>query len=391
MNLRTTEESVQAEIVQRVQESRDSSGQPLFRNYRFTPLSRIRTLLESAGRAIYLFVDRELVSIQKAIHPHTAEEEDLHEWLRRYGLSWKQATAARHTIRIGSQDPIYYDTPIPQGTVVSTDGPERAKIRFRTLQAALLPAGIAADTIDYGDGVQRYTIPVQVECLSTGPAGNVAVGAIKLIESPPEGIDFVYNHNTDPDAVGLDRETPAQIRERLKTAEGATIAMWTPDWYRKKAEIHPNVARAIFKSSKDLGIPGTIKLFVLGRSGALTVPEMNAIIDDLDSDANNPGGVARVLIENFITVPVDKTVYVQFPDLISIPSQEILDDVWDRYFAAIGEGENYSDAAIKALYLGLPRVVRVLVSPPGDVEIGQGEVAIPGPGWNVIGEVYDGA
>jgi hypothetical protein len=390
MNLRTTEESVQEEIIQAVRDARDDAGQHLFRNYRFTPLSRIRTLLESAGRAIYLFVDRELLAIQKAIHPHTAEEEDLHEWLRRHGLSWKPAAAARHTVRLGSKDPVFFDAPIPQGTVVTTDGPDRAKIRFRTLAAATLPAGIAADTVNYGDGVQRYTISVQVECLSTGPDGNVAVGAIRLLESPPEGIDFVYNPNPDPDAVGLDRETPAQARERLKTTEGANIAMWTPDWYRKQAETHPNVARAIFKSSKDLGIPGVVKLFVLGRSGALSSPEMQAIIDDLDSDAKNPGGVARVLIENFITVPIDKIISVQFPDLISIPEQAILDDVWDRYFAAIGEGEDFSEAAIKALYLALPRVVRVLVTPPGDVIINPGEVAIAGAGWSVIGEVYNG-
>lgn len=390
MNLRTTEESVQIEIVNSVKEAKDEMGQPLFKNYRFAPLSRIRTLLEAVGRAIYLFVDRELLSIQKAIHPHTSEVEDLHEWLKRHGLSWKPEQSAKHTIRIGSKDPVYYDTQIPQGLIVSTDAPERAKVKFRVLKSYLLPAGIQADTVDYGDGIQRYTIPVQVECITAGPSGNVVVGAISKIEAPPEGIDFVFNHNPDPDVTGLYRETSAQVRERLKTAEGANIAMWTPDWYRKQAEIQPNVARAIFKSSKELGIPGTVKLFLLGRSGALTAPELQAVIDDLDSDPKNPGGVARVLVENFVTVPIDKTITVQFPDLISIPEQSLLDDVWDRYFAAIGEGENFSEAAIKVLYLALPRAVSVYVTPPGDVAIGPGAVAIPGPGWNVIGEVYAG-
>jgi uncharacterized phage protein gp47/JayE len=390
MNLRTTELSVQDEIVKKVSEATDDFGLPLFKNYRYSLLSKIRSMLESSGRAIYLFIDRELVSIQRAIHPHTADEPDLHEWLRRYGLSWKEATKAKHTIRLGSKDPVFYDVPISQGMIVTTDGPDYAKVKFKTLNAYTLPADIAVDIVDYGDGIYRYTIAVQVECMTDGPRGNVAVGAIKLIESPPQGIDFVYNHIADPDQAGLARETPAQVRERLNTAEGATIAMWTPDWYRKKAEVHPNVARAIFKSSKELGIPGTVKLFVLARSGALTEPEKQAIIDDLDSDTNNPGGVARVLLEDFTQVPVNKTVFVQFPDLISIPDQGTLDDVWDRYFAAIGEAEDFSDAAIKALYLGLPRVVRVIVDPPGEVVIGAGEVAVPGNNWAVVGEVYDG-
>lgn len=390
MNLRTTEASVQAEIIQAVRDAVDGNGKPLFKNYRFSKLSRIRTVLESAGRANYLFVDRELMTIQKAIHPHTAEEEDLHEWLRRYGLTWKPAQAARHTVRLGSSNPVYFDTPIPQGLIVTTEGPDRAKIKFKVLQSNNLPTGIAADTVDYGDGIQRYTLPVQIEALETGPRGNVAVGTISRFESAPDGLDFVYNPNPDPDQTGLERESIALVRSRINTAENATVAMWTPAWYRMIAETHSNVARSIFKSSKDLQIPGTVKLWLLGRSGFLTTVELQEILDTFDLDEINPGGVARIQLENFATVQVNKTVYVQFADAISIPDQETLDNVWETYFTSLGENEDFSYADMKNLYLELPRSVRVIIDPPGDVAIAPGEVAIPGSGWVVIGAVYDG-
>lgn len=397
MNLGTTEESVQAEIISEVQEATDDSGELLFKNYRFTALSRIRTLLEAAGRAIYLFVDRELVGIQKAIHPHTAEEEDLHEWLHRYGLSWKEAVAAVHTVRIGSMDPVYYETVIPQGTVVTTDAPDRAIVKFRTLEEVTLPAGVEADGLSYpldatdvtDDGL-RYTVPVQVECITTGAVGNVTTGTITLFESAPEGVDFVYNPNSEPDITGLSKETSAQVRARLKIAENSRVGAWTKDWYCTTIQDEVDIVeRAVFKSSKELGLPGTVKIFVLGREGnVLTQTQLDSIVDLLDSDDYNPGGVARFLIENFTPVPIDRTVTVKFADSLSLASEETLTEIYERYFAAIGENENFSEDDIKAAYLALPRTISVSINPTGDVEIGSGEVAVAGT-WLVEAVVHN--
>ena len=93
-----------------------------------------------------------------------------------------------------------------------------------------------------------------------------------------------------PVVSGSPRETIAQVRARLRTVENAGETMWTPEWYRKEVETFPNVARAVFKSSRSLGVPGLVKIMVLGRSGIVTPEEISEIVTDLESDAKNPGG-----------------------------------------------------------------------------------------------------
>lgn len=390
MKLLTTEAVVQDEVLKFVRDATDSTGQPIFKNYQFKPLSRTRTVLEAVARMIYRYIDTDLRAVQRAIHPHTAEERDLYEWLRRFGLEWKQATAAVHTVRIGSTKPVYFDTPIPAGSIVEIDAPARAVIKFRTLDYLLLPAGIGNDGLDYGDGQPHWTVPVRVKCLTPGVAGNVARGTIVKLSATIDGIDFVCNNLDLPDEAGYEKETPAQVRARLETAENATIAMWTPAWYRKVAETHAAVARALFVSSKDLGIPGTVKILVLGRSGELTSAEIANIITDYDSDENNPGGVAHVLVENVTPVPVEKIVTVYFPDLLSIPSEEVLQNIYQTYFASLEEGVDVLDADIRGSFYTLPRVQSVYIEPPGNVTVAAGEVGVAGLLWSVRAEVWDG-
>lgn len=379
-----SKDSVVNEIKNNLLSSEDSSGNKLFSKARFTPLSRIMAIVNALSRVVYLFVDTALLSIQKAIHPHTALEPDLYEWLKQYGLKWKEAKAAVWDLRIGSTDPVVLDIPIPQGQIVSTPGADNAKIQFRLMDTYVLPGNVSQDSRGF------YTIPVQAECLLMGPIGNVAQEAISELDSPPEGINVVYNPDPTPATKGIDRESIADVRLRLSTAEDAQIGKWTPPWYIMIASTHSNVARAVFKSSKELGIPGLVKLFLLGRNGEVTSAEMQEILDDFDSDENNPGGAARVLLENFTTLEINKIIHVQFADTSSIPDQSVLDNVADEYFVSLGEAETYNDSDVKDLYLALPRVVKVVTEPPGDVIVPAGSVAVEGSGFRVIGEVYTG-
>ncbi|PKL30963.1 MAG: phage baseplate protein [Spirochaetae bacterium HGW-Spirochaetae-10] len=379
MNLYTTKDSVYAEIETNVRAAEDSDGKPLFRKHRFSKLSFAGTLIRALANAITLFIDGPLIRLLKAIHPHTAEESELHEHLAARGMVWKAAQAARHTVCIGSSEPITADIPIGQGQIVATAGD--GAVRFRLIESITVPA----DTVVDGRGY--YTIETIVECLETGIIGNVAADAISVIESAPSGIDVVYNPDVDPVTSGAPRETINQARERIRTFDTAAGTMWLPDWYRTKAESHPNVARAIFKSSRDIGIPGAVKLWLLALSGTVTPSEQDEILAMFESDENDPGAVARVLLENFVPVSVDRIIQVQFQDAASIPAQEILDEIFDRYFAGLTEAQNYVEADIKALYLALPRTVRVLCNPPGDVIVAAGHVAVPGD-YEVRGEVY---
>lgn len=374
-----SKDEVYNEIVTILKAAQDVNGKLLFRSHRFSPLSRTGTIIRALSMGVYLFIDTILYKLLKAIHPHTSEEEELHEHLAARGMIWKAAQAARHTVRIGSSEPITADIPIGQGQIVATAG--EGAVRFRLLESITVPADTAADSRGY------YTVETIVECLETGIIGNVAADAISVIESAPSGIDVVYNPDDDPVTSGAPRETINQARERIRTYDAAAGTMWLPDWYRTKAESHPNVARAIFKSSRDIGIPGAVKLWLLALSGTVTPSEQDEILAMFESDENDPGAVARVLLENFTPVAVDRIIQVQFQDAASIPAQEILDEIFDRYFSGLTEGENYIEADIKALYLALPRTVRVLCNPPGDVVVAAGQVAVAGD-YEVRGEVY---
>ncbi|MCB1158216.1 MAG: baseplate J/gp47 family protein [Leptospiraceae bacterium] len=377
MRITTTYNQVEAQILEEVKNSN------VFPGHKYRPLSRVFTFIRAIANAIFLFIDKNLISLQKALHPHTAEEEDLHEWLKRYGLSWKVEKKAIHKIRIGSSEELFFPLEIPQGMIVSTDGPEHNRIKFQTLDNLIIPAGAPQDERGF------YTIEALVECLNTGIIGNVIEDSIIIFEDSIDGLDIVYNPDAEPYEYGVERETIAQVRARLQTAENANINMFTPDWYVFIVEQHANVARAIFKTSREIGIPGVVKIFILGRAGSLSQPEMNEIKENLESDTNNPGGAARVLLENFSTVEINKTIRVQFPDLQSIPEQSVLDEVADRYFTAISEEEDVLDATLKALFLGIPFAVNVIIEPPGDVVVNEREVAIAGPSFNVVADVYE--
>ena len=94
-------------------------------------------------------------------------------------------------------------------------------------------------------------------------------------------------------------------------------------------------------------------------------------------------GVARITIENFTAVAINKIIRVQFA------LQSVLDEVADNYFATIGDGVDFLDASIRALYLNLPFAVNVIVSPAGDIAVNENEVAVMGVSFSVIGEVYE--
>lgn len=380
MRITTTRNQVETQILDDVKNSN------VFPNHKYTPLSKVYTFIRAMANAVYLFIDQTLVSLQKALHPHTAEETDLHEWLKRYGLSWKQARKAIHTIRIGSTEPVFFPIEIPQGTIIHTDGNgiERNQIKFQTLENVILPKNITPDSRS------KYTVQVQAECLLFGEIGNVNSDTITLIEDNIDGIDVVYNANNEPTVLGVERETITEVRERLRVAEGAVLNKFTPDWYISVVQQHPNVARAIFRSSREIGIPGAVKIFLLGRAGNLTEAEMLDIKNNLESDENNPGGAAHVLLENFTTIEVNKTITVQFADLQSIPSQDYLDEVADRYFIGLGEGVDFLDATLRTMYFNqFPFAVNVIVDPMGNIAVNEKEVAIKGSGFNVIGEVYE--
>lgn len=156
-SLHTTKEQIRKQI------ENDLKASGLFTKHNFeSKLSRIGTIIRAFANAVLLFLDVHILRIYKAIHPHSATEQDLHEWLKRYGLEWKQATKARHNLRIGSVEQPNKVIQIPQGLIVYTAGEENEQVKFQTITTGQISPSTPHDVLG------RYTTNVVVECLETG-------------------------------------------------------------------------------------------------------------------------------------------------------------------------------------------------------------------------------
>ncbi|PJZ41232.1 phage baseplate protein [Leptospira kmetyi] len=375
MNLNITKEQVLTDHLQSVK----ASG--VLKNHTFSPTSKTFSILRAVSNAVFLFIDTDLVSVQKAIHPHTAEDDALHEHLIRRGMQWKPALPSILKVRIGSSIQPSVDREIPQSLIVTTSGNEDQKVRFFLQDALILPAGVSADSQG------KFTVEALVQCTVDGPIGNVVAGAISLIENPPDGINYVSNIEINPIQQGQYRETRTSVRARLQNAEGVS-SKWTPAWYKGEAETFSFVKRAIFKSAKTLKTDGEVKILVQGAVGTLNASQLDQVRDYFNSEENDPGGVAHVLVENVSETLINKTVTVKFSSSDTIPSQVILDQIKDEYFLSLSEGQDFVDAQLKALYQTLPNCIDVEFNPLGNVDVPSGSLANAGPGFQTIGVVY---
>jgi len=368
------------EIARQIEIDVKSTG--LFQKHNFkNPLSRIGTIIRALANAIFIFLDLKIISVYKAIHPHSATEEDLHDWLFRYGLSWKEAISAQHSIRIGSENLPISNIPIPQGLIVSTAGDSNA-VKFRTLSSVILGSSTPLDSRGF------YTVPVVVECMDAGTVGNVVADTITELESPPNGIDICYNPTNDPLLAGAERESVTDVRTRIFNYENAENSMFTDNWYISESLKYPFIKRCIFVSSKDLNQPGNLKLLLIGSGYTLISPEnLQLVMDDFNGEEKNPGGAANVIAENANIQAVDRDIQVFFADSDSVLSESNLNEVIEQYFASLGSGDDFKESDLRYLFYGLPKVFQVIISPVGDTTIPDGVIAVPGI-INLQGLVY---
>lgn len=375
MNLNITKDQVLSEHLKTVKES------GVFKNFSFSPTSKTFTILRAISNAVFTFIDNDLLAIQKAIHPHSSEDADLHEHLIARGMQWKSALPAIHKIRIGSITQPIENISLAQGMIIHTPGDENERVRFYLASSAILPAGVSEDAQG------KYTIEVKAIAVVSGPIGNVVAGTITEIENPPEGIDYVMNLSSLPIQLGQFRETRTSVRSRIQTNDDISTK-WTPDWYVSEAESFVFVKRAIFKSAKTLGRDGEVQLLLQGAVSELTELQLQEVINHFNSEENDPGGAAHVIPLNVNETLVNKLVTVKFSSTDTIVSQEILDEIKDEYFLSLNESEDFIDAQLKLKYEELPNVISVEFTPPGNIEIPDGSLASPGESFQVIGTEY---
>ncbi|PJZ43617.1 baseplate J/gp47 family protein, partial [Leptospira brenneri] len=189
--------------------------------------------------------------------------------------------------------------------------------------------------------------------------GNVTPNAItEHIDYIPE-IDVVYNPDTIPYFGGRDRERLATVRERLRQIQiGATSQEWTADWYVLIALSFTYVEKVVFKSSKSLGIPGVVKLLLLGPDGsALSPAQLTEVSEHFNSEALNPGGAAHVIAENAGAIPINKIFSLYFASADSIPTPAALQTLVDTFFAELKDQQSFIVNSFKSLLLQFPDAV----------------------------------
>lgn len=350
----------------------DVKSTDLFKKHNFkNPLSRIGSIIRALANAIFIFIDLKLLAVYKAIHPHSATEEDLHDWLSRYGLSWKEAIKAKHSIRLGSANLPASNISIPQGLVVSTAGDD--PVRFMVISFAVLSPSTPVDVNGF------YTVEVTVECLTAGVIGNVVADSITEIESPPNGIDICYNPSNDPLLSGSERESIFDVRARISNYENAQNAMFTKNWYISESLKYEFVKRCIFVSSIDLGLPGNVKLLLIGSGYSIISPEnLQLVMDEFNGPEKNPGGSANVLAENANIQSIDRDIQVFFADSDSILSEAQLFETIEEYFSTLESGHDFSESNLRYAFYSLPKVFQVIISPSGDTVIPDNVIAVPG-------------
>jgi hypothetical protein len=347
-------------------------------------LSGPSTISRAIARAVYFFIDDSLRRIYRAIHPHTASEADLHEHLKRAGLEpWKQAIRARHQVRIGSSTPIMTELRVPQGQVVLAQA--ASPVPFRLTQSIQIPTSTQEDARGY------YTVEAQVECLHEGAIGNVAPDSIVEFDSPPDGVDVIYNPETEPLIEGRERESIAAVRARLRISESeGAAAMWTPAWYVQEVLAFTYVERAVFVSSKKLGREGEVQLLLLGTNGLLSQVQLREIEDYFATDERDPGGVAHVIATNIATQEIEKSFVILFSAAENVPTRQQVDEAVEGYFYSLSAGDDFEDAGIISLFNTMPGYVTTTLTPPGNISIPDATLAIPAPTFSVEAQVYAG-
>jgi hypothetical protein len=278
--------------------------------------------------------------------------------------------------------PILVDTPLAQGLIVCTDGPDTRKVKFALVDAYVVPSTTIADARGF------YTIPAVAECTLTGPVGNVAQDTIVKVEGAPSGIDVLYNAAASPVLAGDFEESEASKNSRIKAHETGANQMWTSEWYQAEALAYAEVWRTIYISSRALGIPGLSKLLITSKTTTAIQSVIDALYNDLNTTEDKNSGAGLVQVENIPRVDVNKTVRVKFSDAGQIKSQTELDLIWENYFMSLVRGQAFVDNQLKSLYFNFFGVIDVTFTPPGDVSTTSDQLATPGTSFNVIGEVF---
>lgn len=234
--------------------------------------SLLRAILE-ANASVALWLQWLIVLVLGQTRAATSVGADLDSWVADFALVRLPAQAAAVTVSFSRITPGLVAS-IPVGAQVKTaDG----SLTFTVLADPANPAYVAATT-SYILAAAAAALPVTVQAVAPGSAGNVQPGLISLLATAMPGIDAVTNPLQAQG--GRDAEPDADLRARfanfIDSRSRATLAAiaFTID------SLQQGVSHVVTENS---GAPGTVIVTIDDGSGAPPGPLLAAVANAVDT------------------------------------------------------------------------------------------------------------
>lgn len=273
---------------------------------------RLKVLAGEAAR-----LAQRLENLEKQAFPQTAEGEALTLHAQQRGIERKEAVKASGSLRFGRDAPLWYDSPIPAGTVCAAPGGE---IRFVTTEDAVLKAG-------------SYEVDVPACAETGGRSGNASAESITVLVTPPEGILTV--ENPLPFTGGTDAENDEELRQRLLLSYRNIPNGTNAAFYREQALKVPEI-RSVSVIPCENGL-GTVGIYCAASGSAPPKEVLDALAATLDELREI---TVQVSVKPCETVEVDLFVTVTTGDGYTAQQvKESCEEALRSYFASLSIGQ----------------------------------------------------
>ncbi len=257
--------------------------------------------------------------IKTQMFPQTAVGEYLDMHAQQRGLTRKSGTKAYGDVTFYVSEVVSYDIEIPQGTVCAAMGTEA--VRFATVEDVTLRAGNQGATCD-------------VQAVTEGADGNVAVGEITVLVTPIAGISSIKNEFMLTG--GSDEETDEELRARL-IESFINVPNGTNKAYYIQSAMQVEGVSAVGVVPRERG-PGTVNVYIMTSTGTVSDDLISEVQEYLDSLRE-----INVDIEVGVLNLIALDVYAEIEVVNGYDADKVFSDcdtAVREYFSLLNAGEN---------------------------------------------------
>lgn len=294
--------------------------------------------------------------LRRQTFAQTADGAELERRAQERGLFRKPPVAAHGILTFSRTTSLWFDIPIPAGTVCSTQG-ENAARYVTTVDSALKAGTLSVD------------VPAGAE--TPGSAGNTQAGTIVVMVTPPTAMQNVANASAF--AGGEDAETDDALRARLLQGCAAPGNGANAAWYREAALACDGVSSAGVMPRPNGA--GTVAVYLGGRGCAPSDAVVRQVSDTLNRQREL---CTQVTVAAASPAAVNVTAGVkQKAGLDAAAVKTACETAVRDYFCSLGVGEPAVPAALNAALFSTGTIGDCTLSVQS-VSIAQNQLAVCG-------------